>query len=222
MKDRFVGRERLIQMFREEGLESYRSIVSFFDEHREEISVLDFEDYFSMYVDYVEALYEIGAHHKFIREVDKLIEVSITKNIVYFEGRDIFQYFVLKKAHAYFNMGLLDKCEKVLLELLKMNPKNVEYKELYIKSRLKRKTKGRIDLRMQGAIVLMCSAVVIGVEIFVVRVFFDWLVSSFELLRNLLFLGGIVLMVYAEFSSWVDARNHLKEKMKLISKKSDS
>lgn len=219
MRERFVGRERLIQMFREEGLESHRSIVKFFNEHRDEISVLDFDDYLSMYIDYIEALYEIGAHHRFIREVDNLIEITINKNIVFFEGRDIFQYFVLKKAHAYFNMGLLDKCERVLLELLKINSKNIEYKELYIKSRLKRKTKGRIDLRMQGAIVLMCSAIVIGVEIFLIRVFAESLISSFELLRNLLFLGGIVLLVYAEFSSWVDARNDLKEKMKIIPKK---
>lgn len=222
MKEKFVGRERIIQMFREEGLESYRSIVNFFDEHREEISVLDFEEFFSMYIDYVEALYEIGAHHRFIKEADNLIEISINKNIVYFQGKDIFQYVVLKKAYAYFNMGLLDKCEKVLIELLKMDPRNSEYKEFFIKSRLKRKTKGRIDLRMQGAIVLLLSAVIIGVEIFFIRVFAESLVSSFELLRNLLFLGGIVLLVYAEISSWVDARNHLKKQLELIRNKKKS
>lgn len=222
MKEKYVGRERIIQMFREEGLESYRSIVQFFEDHRSEISGLEFDDYFSMFIDYVEALYEIGAHHRFIREVDQLLEDSIERNIVFFNGKDIFRYFVLKKAYAYFNMGLLDRCEKILIELLKMDPSSTDFKELYIKSRLKRKTKNRINLRMQGAVVLMISAIIMGFEIFIIRVFMESMISSFELLRNLLFLGGIVLLVSAEIASWLDARTKLNSLIKgFKSNKSD-
>lgn len=216
MTDEFLNKEYLIERFKNEGLDSYRSIVNFYEKHSTEIRHLEFDDFFDIYVEYANALYELGAHHKFIKEADKIAEMSIAHNIIFFRDKDIFQYFLKKKAAALYNIGLLDRSEKVLEELLKMDPDNPEFRELYYRALMKRKSVSKINTRMYACVFLLLSAVVIGFELFFIRLFMEDLTATFEILRTSLFVFGIMLLVIAEFSSWVDAKMKVAERVREI------
>jgi hypothetical protein len=206
------GRDYLIKRFREEGLESYRSIIKFYERNEDELNTLEFSDYFSIFLEYVDALYEIGAHHKFLRYADQVLELSIERNIVFFQGKDIFQYFVLKKALAFLNLCLLDKCEKVVFELLKMEPDNKEYRSIMQKVYHRRRSVRRINMRMYGVFFILFSAFVIFMDL----AFFPVIgmeVRGLDLLRLLLFTVGIGLIGYTEVASTWHSRSEMLKKV---------
>ncbi len=215
----FLNKQYLIQRFKDQGLESYRSIVQFYENHRADINQLDFDEFFEIYTEYANALYEIGAHHKFIKQADKIIELSIERNLVYYNGKDIFQFYLLKKAYAYYNLGMLDRCEKVVMELLKIDPDKTIYRDLFAKSVNKRKSISRINTRMYATVLLLLSAVIIGFELFVIRLFMPELTTTFEIMRSMVFVSGIVLMVIAELSSWIHARMKVEDYIQKVKKK---
>ncbi|TVR87241.1 MAG: hypothetical protein EA411_08515 [Saprospirales bacterium] len=212
------GRDYLIKRFREEGLESYRSIVRFFERNEGELGELEFEDYFSVLLEYVDALYEIGAHYKFLRFADQVIEMSIERNIVYFEGKDIFEYFVYRKGLALLNLGLLNKSEGIALELLKMDPDNRDYKRLLCKIYYRRRTVDRINMRMYGVVFLLFSAFAVFLELaFFPVIGFE--VSGFDLLRLGLFSIGLALIAVTELISSYYSRTEMLSQVKIIKQK---
>lgn len=206
----------IIQKFKEEGLDSYRSIVNFYEHHEEAIAILEFDSFLSVYIEYVEALYQIGAHHKFLNQVERLIQISVERNIVFFEGKDIFEYFLYKKAAALLNLGLLDQCERVVIELLKMKPNNFHYRNLLEKVFYKRKTVSRINMRMYAVSILLFAALLVLVElVFSTMGTFAWN-DYIEMARNLFFIVGLTFLVSTELASFVFSKIAVNQVLKGI------
>lgn len=207
----------ILKKFQQEGLESYRSIVRFYEHNKTEIDELEFKDFFSVFIEYVDALYEIGAHHKFIKLADRVIELSVIHNISFFEGKDVFEYFIYKKANALINIGLLDQAEKVSLELLKIDSNKPRYKDLVMKVYYRRRTISRINMRMTGVVFIFISALVIPFDLLIFPAF-DIDAPIVKLIQLGLFSLGLFYITAAEVSSFLYSRNRVNEHIKSFKK----
>ncbi len=137
---------------------------------------------------------------------------------MYFEGKDIFEYFVYRKGLALLNLGLLNKSEGIALELLKMDPDNRDYKRLLYKIYYRRRTVDRINMRMYGVVFLLFSAFAVFLEL----VFFPVIgfhVSGFDLLRLGLFSIGLALIAVTELISSYYSRTAMLSQVKGIKQK---
>ncbi|TVR77782.1 MAG: hypothetical protein EA409_11230 [Saprospirales bacterium] len=206
-------KNNILKKFQQEGLESYRSIVRFYEHNSVEIDALEFKDFFSVYIEYVDALYEIGAHHKFIKLADEVIELSVLNNVSFFEGKDVFEYFIYKKANALINIGLLDQAEKVALELLKIDSDNQRYRALVNKVYYSRRSVSRINMRMSGVVFIFISALVIPFDLFAFPAF-GIEAPLVKLIQLTLFSIGLIYLAAAEVSSYFYSRNIVNEHIK--------
>jgi hypothetical protein len=173
----------------------WRSIVRFYEEHETEIRSLDFPEYFEMLLAYATALFEIGAYEKYLLMVDVVIEASILNNIKFFKGEDVLQRLLFKKAASYFHTHELGKAEYILRELLRMDPYD-ESSALFLKKCL-RKTQPAFlkNARAVSIFLFLMSALLICIEVIVVRNFYHVYTDLVEVSRNTIFLSGFVVLV---------------------------
>ena len=181
--------------FKEIRSDEYRSIIRFFETHEPQINELAFREYFELKAAYMLSLYQTGSYNAYIRQVDHLIEDTIFYNIKIFQGRDIFQELLFKKACSHFNLREYVQARHILHELIKIAPDN----ELYLKT-LRRLLSSKKPAyvrhtRAGSVLIFMLTTLIIAVEILVVRNFWPEYISTVERFRNLLFGLGITTLI---------------------------
>ncbi len=174
---------------------AYRQIIRFFEEHEARIKELDFEEYFEMLTTYVGALFETGAYRNFLLMVDVLIEITIEQNILTYKGEDLYQNLLFRKAAALYNLMQYDRADYILRELIKMDPCHGDSVRL-LKKCLRRKQPRFVHRARATAILLfLFSALVISLEVLLIRPFYLQYTGAFETFRNLLFLLGCGILI---------------------------
>ena len=177
------------------GTNAFRDKVRFYEDNKAQIGFLSYEERIDVDLDYLLCLFEIGKYHKFLNKVDPLIETVIIDNIFVFNGLNIYNDLLFKKAACLFNTGQYIKAEKVLKSILKLDEQNDPARSLF--GRCKRK-QGRdwYESTKAIAIVMFISAFVIAIaEIFVIEPFFNKLASSFSMLKITSFVLGALALV---------------------------
>lgn len=189
--------------FKEIEADSYHSITRFFEEREKEIHQLEFEEYFEVLVAYTHALFEIGNYQKHLRMADAVIETSILRNIQTFQGEDVYWVTLFRKAASYFNLMRYNKTDYILRELIKMNPFHSDA-ILFLKRCLRKNQPQFVkNARAISVLLFLLSALVISVEVIVIRNFFETYATSIETLRTSIFIaGGIVLVGSDLFHRW--------------------
>ncbi|MEO1513940.1 MAG: hypothetical protein AAFV95_02970 [Bacteroidota bacterium] len=184
--------------FKEIRSDEYRSIIRFFEMHKQQINELDFREYFELKVSYITSLYKTAAYNAYIQQVDSVIEDSIAFNIRLFQGRDIFRELLFKKASAHFHLQEHSQAKHILHELIKMAPDC----ELYLKTLRKvlssKKPQYIRHTRAGSVLIFMFTTLVIAIEILVIRNFWPFLTSSVEYFRNILFGLGVATLIGGE------------------------
>ncbi|MEM1323080.1 MAG: hypothetical protein AAGG75_22640 [Bacteroidota bacterium] len=178
--------------------EEYRTIIRFYEEYRQEITQLDFEEYFELLLAYTKALFEIGAYGSFVEVVDNAIGITIEHNIHFYQGEDIYQELLFRKAAAYYNLHEFDKSKYILRELIKIDPWN----QLTIRF-LKKCLRGEKSPYLRSAraisvVLFFIAAVIIAVEILFVSPVYPEYVMEVRLARNLFFLSGVGTLLIGE------------------------
>lgn len=186
---------RVYRSFQEIEPTNYREIVRFYEKEETAIIDLDFDAFFEMLVAYVDALFEIGAYRKHLVMVDSAIELSIDHNIRDYKGADLFQKMLFRKAASLYNTHRFVEAERILKELLKMNPDQRHTARFYRKCRLKSRPNLLNTVRAGSVFLFLMSALVISIEVLFVRPWYAIYVDLIEQTRNSLFLLGCLGLV---------------------------
>lgn len=186
---------RIYRDFKEIEASSFRKIIHFFEQKEEAIRQLEFDEYFEMLQSYVDALFEIGAYAKHLLMVDVVIEHSITYNIQFRKGEDIFQRMLFKKAASCYNLREYDRADYILRELIKIDPYDRDV-SLFLKKCLRRKHPQMVYRSRAASIFLfLMTAFIISLEVLLIRPFYRMHVPTVEASRlSLFFLGCLVLV----------------------------
>lgn len=192
---------------------SFRSIVRYFEEHREGIRQLPFDEYFELLVEYANALFETGKYHKHLKASEGIIDWVIDRNIKYYRGVDIFRQTLFKKAASHYNLHQISKAQHIIEELIKMDPRDSKNRRFLVRCFRKRPSSLKQKLRAVCIGFILMSALTISAELLIFRPFYPSWVQSVELLRNILFALGIFVFIAGEgvhrFRSWQSMRKRM-------------
>ncbi len=86
-----------------------------------DIKKLDPRDKIELDIDYVICLFEVGKYHKFVRDVNRVIEDVVIENVFEYEGDNIYEKLLFLKAAAYFNIEDHLKCVELASTLRRIN-----------------------------------------------------------------------------------------------------
>lgn len=205
-----TSRSQIYRTFRTIHAGEYRRIVRFYERHERDIEQLDFEEYFELFVTYSQALFEIGEYQKYLEIADTVIQTAIIQNITTIKGVDIYEDALFKKAASYFNLGKPIEAQYILEELILINP--YEETASAFLSRILRAKKPQYMHYAQGTTILffILSAIIVCVEVLVVRNLYKLYASSFESVRNGLFTMGILLLVSTELWHRWETNNYVR------------
>lgn len=113
------------------GDNAYREKVRFYEENRDAISQLHYEERFEVDLDYLLSLFEMGRYERYLQKADPLIEQVIEDNIFYIRGENIYNELLFRKAACYYHLQMYDRCKTLLRQLIRMDRKNPLYTGLY-------------------------------------------------------------------------------------------
>lgn len=190
---------------------AYRALVRFYDVHREAVALLPFEEYFDIYVSYAASLFELGYYEKYILCAENILIDCIEHNITIFRKENLYEITMLRKAKAY-NQTYQDyKCDHLLKELIRLNPKNDSAIFLYKKSLLQQTPKYVYHVRAYSLVLFLFTGIIIFFEIIVVRNFFPDFTKQIELARTVTLFSGVLMLVGVDlFNRW-KVRQYLKK-----------
>ena len=177
---------------------AYKDKIQYIEENFFMLRELEADEYFDMMVLYGEALFESGEYARQAKLADHILEMSIERNIVIHRDQDVYFETLFKKAASLHNLDKVDQAVHILKELLKINPDHESTKLFLINCFIRQKKPTIRPYRTFSLILLLASAVIIAVElIFIRRLWPSW-VSVVELIRNGLFITGVILLVAGE------------------------
>lgn len=200
--------------FKEINSQEFQSIVRFFEEYEDDIQRLTFEEQFEMLLTYVAALFEVGAYSNYISSCDYAIESVIYFNVKEYNGEDIYNKLLFRKAAAYYHLMEYKKSEKILRELTAMNPEhklNIAFLKKCMRAQPSRKIR---KTRSISVLLFLITAAVIAVEIIMIKSFFPEHLQWTQYIRNAIFgIGWLVLLggaFYLRFSINESVQSYLK------------
>jgi tetratricopeptide (TPR) repeat protein len=189
--------------FRNIDATEFRRIVRFYERYEKDITQLDFEEYFELLVTYTHSLFEIGEYRKHLSKADKVISTSIIQNVTAIKGQEVYHTTLFRKAASHYNLQEYAQAKHILEELLKMNPYNALASRLL--GRVLRDDKPRYirHARAISIFLYLLSALVICLEVLIVKPFYEQYAFKVEILRNTIFFVGVLLLIGSElFHRW--------------------
>jgi tetratricopeptide (TPR) repeat protein len=177
---------------------AYKDKIQFIEENFFMLRELDAEEYFDMMVLYNEALFETGEYARQAKLADHLLEMSIERNIVIHRDQDVYFETLFKKAASLHNLDKIDQAVHILKELLKINPDHESTKLFLINCIIRQKKSTVRPYRDISLFLLLSSAVVIAFELLIVKTMWPSWEAVIQIIRNGLFITGVVLLVAGE------------------------
>jgi tetratricopeptide (TPR) repeat protein len=184
----------LYRSFKAMDEKAYRAMVHFYERYEEEILDLDFEEYFDLLVAYSEALFFSEEYQKHLLMADVVIETAFEQNILTHGNEDIVQKTLYFKASSHFHLREYPKAIYILSELLKLNPFEEEYIRFLKKNLWYNQPAYFQPLRGLVILIFLLTAVIIAIEMIVIRTLYSELNTSVEILRNCVFATGIAAL----------------------------
>ncbi|MGB4849016.1 MAG: hypothetical protein WBP41_13920, partial [Saprospiraceae bacterium] len=144
------------------------------------------------------ALFETGEYGRQAKLADHILEMSIERNIVMHRGQDVYFETLFKKAASLHNLDRMDQAVHILKELLKINPDHESSKLFLINCIIRQKKYSIRPYRNISLALLLGSALVIAFELLLVNRFWSSWTMIVEMIRNGLFITGVILLVAGE------------------------
>ncbi len=177
---------------------AHKERIQYIEENFFKLRDLDADEYFDMMVLYGEALFESGEYARQAKLADHILEMSIDRNIVQHRGRDVYFETLFKKAASLHNLDKLDQAVHILKELIKINPDHESSKLFLINCLIRQKKLLVRPYRNISLMLLLSSALVIALELIVIRRFWPQWTMIIEMVRNGLFVSGVILLIAGE------------------------
>jgi tetratricopeptide (TPR) repeat protein len=198
MKPLYTGRSATYDAFLGIEAGAYKEKIQFIEENFFKLRELDAEEYFDMMVLYGEALFETGEYARQAKLADHILEMSIERNIIMHREEDVYFETLFKKAASLHNLEKIDQAVHILKELIKINPDHERSKLFLINCLIRQQKPSVKPYRHFSLVLLMSSAVVIAFELILVRRLWPSWTAVTELIRNGLFLSGVILLITGE------------------------
>ena len=184
--------------FRSIDAAEWRTVIRFYELYEEKMEGLEFEESFDMLLAYATALFEIGDYDKHLIVADRVLEVSVMNNVKFFNGEDVFQKTLFKKAASNYSLYKLEKCDYLLRELLRIDPYDNDG-ALFLKKCLRDMHSTVIKkTRAASVLLLIISAFIICIELMVVHSFYPQLGGFVALIRNATLGLSISILIFGE------------------------
>ncbi|MEO6132512.1 MAG: tetratricopeptide repeat protein [Saprospiraceae bacterium] len=177
---------------------AYKEKIQYIEENFFMLRELDADEYFDMMVLYAEALFETSEYSRQAKLADHILEMSIERNIVMHRGQDIYFETLFKKAASLHNLDKVDQAVHILKELLKIDPDHESSKLFLINCLIRQKKYTVRPYRNISLVLLLLSACVIAFELLFVRRLWPTWFSIIEMIRNGLFITGVILLTAGE------------------------
>lgn len=175
----------------------FRERIRYYEEHRDVLHFLSFDQRIEVDIDYNLCLFEIGKYNRFLQNIDHLIESVIIEDIRELNGKDIYCELLIKKAACLYNTDRFEESIHISKQLLKINP-DEQSKMLYAKCK-RCMSKEKFDWMRATSVVFMLSGLSLSLCIVLVfKPFYSEYVNHLANLRNFLFLCGVLLMIFQE------------------------
>jgi tetratricopeptide (TPR) repeat protein len=184
--------------FRNIDAAEFRRIVRFYERYEKDITQLDFEESFELLVTYTHSLFEIGEYRKHLAVADKVISTSIIQNVTTVKGQEVYHTTLFRKAASHYNLQEYAQSKHILEELLKMNPYNTLASRLLVRVLRDDKPKYIRHARAASIFLYLLSALVICAEVLIVKPFYESFAASTEIMRNMIFFVGVLVLVGSE------------------------
>lgn len=180
------------------GQGAYRDKVKYFEDHKDEVLLLNIDQQHEVKLDYLQCLFEIGRYKYFLDKVDVMIETVIMENIYLYNGQNIYHDLLFRKAACLYNTNHLQQSADILRALINLDNNHTPARQLY--QRCQRKfSSPRREVWKAVAMVMLLSGLSIAVaELFVVRPFYDEYVSKLASLRIFLFATAVTILIGGE------------------------
>ncbi len=200
---------------------NYHEIVRFCHDQDDRLDHLEMPYFLEVKVMLATAYFELGRYHKFLELADFLLEFTIYHNIQTFQGEDIFQKILFKKAAALYQLLHLSQAEKILWELLKMDPDNAAASYLLKRCLIKNQPGYLRRVKGLSIFLFLLAAATIAVELLLIRPFMQAYVDTVEITRIVIILGGLFILFltdgwhrFRSFHKVNQAADNLKTKKK--------
>jgi len=177
---------------------AYKEKIQFIEENFFMLRQLDAGEYFDMMVLYGEALFEAGEYARQAKLADHIVEMSIERNIMRHREQDVYYETLFKKAASLHNLDKIDQAVHILKELVKINPDHESTKLFLINCIIRQKKPLVRPYRNVSLVLLLSSALLIAIELILVRRLWPSWTMIIEMIRNGLFIGGVILLIAGE------------------------
>lgn len=165
--------------------------------------MLEFAEAFELQVAYVNALFAVGKYRQHLLLVDNVIESTIQRNIFNFQGQDLFFEMLTCKGLSYLYIYEYAQAEGIFRQLLRINPSQEEIADYLEKSIRYSGAPIQSWTRAVSIGLLFLAAFLIGIEILLVRPFYEMYVAPVEFTRNALFVLACLILLLGE---WIHRR----------------
>ena len=197
--------------FKEIEASNYRRIIHFYEKHEEEILQLDLKEYFELVEAYTNALFEVGYHQKHLLMIDTALELVMAYNIRHFQGEDIFQKCLFRKASSLYNLREYSKSKYILEELIRIDPYH-EDAILFLKKCARKDEPAILDhAKAVSIFLLLLTALIISVEVLFVRPFHEIYINLIETSRITTFLIACLILVLGTIWHYFRVESHVNE-----------
>jgi len=176
--------------------DNFQSVVHFYEQHKEDMVTMNFDERFIIHLAYCNALYEVNSYKKHLKVSDEIIERSIYHNIQFFNGEDIYLKTLYQKAKSYFHLHEYESAQHVAQELVKILPGHSPYSQLLNKCLIRQRPKLIKRFLAGGVLLYLLSVVLIVVNILLVKPISEASVEPMEFLRKGIFLAGILVLLF--------------------------
>lgn len=180
----------IYRRFKSFDANAYRAVVHFYEKNEDEISRLDFEEYFDFLVTYTNALFHSGEYQKHLLMADVVIETSFEQNVLFFQEDDILQKTLLQKASSHYHLMDFKKSVYVLSELIKLNPSDKNTVKLLQKCFWFDYPSYIQPIRGFAIASFLLGALLIAVHLLVFKSFFPDFEENIILFRNIVLTSG--------------------------------
>jgi tetratricopeptide (TPR) repeat protein len=176
----------------------YREKIRFVNIHRKDLKSLPLMEYLLVMDGYAEALFEMGRFPEHIKVADHLIELSILHNVYELGEKDLYFESLFQKAASLYNLERYDDSIYILKQLLGIKASNESCRLFLINCYVRKQAKLLNRIRSVSLVLLLSSAVVIAIELLLVRPIWPNITDPVEFTRNALFLSGAGMLIIGE------------------------
>lgn len=207
----FLRKEKLYIEYFRKSADAYADKVKFYEDHKDEFHFLDPGQRNEIQIDFVLCLFEIGRYERYLQEVDQVIELVIRENIYFFEGKNIFNYLLRKKASCYINLKQHKKALPIIEQLIRLDKSDPNHAYIYGLTMRKESMKNEEILKGTAIIALMAGLSLKFAETFVIDPFFEDYLKTFSTFTLGLFIIGGGLLISNEIYRRLSIKSKLNK-----------